>query len=138
MNALYQSLLDVLAILGGLFGKSLTSAWIFQHAKVGGMDSDKREELNAAFKKYGVKVLKGVYQIESLSSVLTVKQWAMIALIARGDAKPSDFTENKDAQALIAVMVAAVEKQMHFAKMSVPVKTEKSERKSAKREIAIK
>lgn len=137
---LLEVLQAVLMILGKLFGKSLSTAWIFQHAQIGDYDTDKTDQLAALFAKHGNKAIKAVYQLESIDKLFTVKQWAMIACIARG-AKVTDFTDDKETAEMIAALVATVNKVYHFDKMDVPTKAEKTgngQSKSAKRKIELK
>lgn len=129
-----------LMILGKLFGKSLTTAWIFQHATINEFDTDKTDQLSALFAKLGSKSLKAVYQMESVDKLFTIKQWTMISMIARG-AKSSDFSDDKTTQAMIDALVSTVNKSMHFDKLDVPTKAEKTgtgQSKSAKRSITVK
>lgn len=136
---LLETLKSALMILGELFGKSLSTAWIFQHAIVNKLDTDKSDQLIKLFDVMGNKALKAVYQLESADKLFTVKQWTMIAMIARG-AKPTDFTDDKATAALIDALVKNVNGFYHFDKMPVPTKAERSSgnAKSAKREITIK
>lgn len=132
---LLDVLKSVLLILGSMFGKSLTTAWIFQHAKFENgkdmLDSDKAEQLTAAFEKYGNKVIKATYKLDNASALFTVKQWAMIAMIARG-AKATDFTDDKATAALIDALVKTVNATYHFDKADIPTKAEKAGKSSAK------
>jgi hypothetical protein len=137
--SLLDALKDVLMILGGLFGKSLSTAWIFQHAKINGLDTDKAEDMGKLFATLGNKTLKAVYQIESADKLFSVKQWAMVAMIARG-AKASDFTDDKATMLLIDALTLTVNKVYHFDKMEVPTKAARTtgNAKTAKREITVK
>ncbi len=137
------NLLDLLkatlAVLGELFGKSLSTAWIFQHAIVNSYDTDKADQLIKLFEKLGNKAFKAVYQIESTEKLFTIKQWTMIAMIARG-AKSSDFTDDKEAAALIDQVVKVVNAKYHFEKLPIPTKAERTtgNAKSSKRVINVK
>jgi hypothetical protein len=136
---LLDALKAALLILGALFGKSLSTAWIFQHSVINKLDTDNSEQLVKLFDTIGNKALKAVYQLESADKLFTVKQWTMIAMIARG-AKSSDFTDDKATTALIEALVKTVNATYHFEKMDVPTKASKAtgNTKSAKREITIK
>lgn len=136
----YEVLLATLLALGAKIGKSLSFAWIFQHAKMpDGIDTDNVAQLEQALGKNAGKYFRTIYgnkkQAMTIANVLTTKQLFMCATIIRKELKASDFTSDVEAQKMINALAKAADETFHFAKLQAPTPKTRSTVKSAKREI---